>query len=79
MSEASEYLSKALSGLSPKVALVLGSGLGDLVSEVGDPVRVSYGDLPGFPQSGVTGHAGEIVAGKLGGVDVVMLSGRAHY
>lgn len=79
MSEASEYLSKALPGLSPKVALVLGSGLGDLVSEVGDPVRVSYGDLPGFPQSGVTGHAGEIVAGRLGGVDVVMLSGRAHY
>ena len=79
MSEASSHLSAKLSGLSPKVALILGSGLGDLVSEVGDPVRVPYGDLPGFPKSGVTGHAGEIVAGKLGGVDVVMLSGRAHY
>lgn len=49
------------------------------MDEVESPVRVPYGDLPGFPQSGVTGHAGEVVAGYLAGAPVVMLSGRAHY
>jgi purine-nucleoside phosphorylase len=40
-----------------------------------DPVRISYADLPGFPVSAVSGHAGEVVAGKIGGVPVIMLSG----
>ena len=43
------------------------------------PIRIPYADLPGFPQSGVTGHAGEVVAGHLAGTPVLMLAGRAHY
>ncbi len=63
----------------PTVALVLGSGLGGLVDEVEGAVRIPYADLPGFPKGGVTGHAGEVVAGRLSGRPVMMLSGRAHY
>ncbi len=79
MTEAVSRLVEALNGLAPETAMVLGSGLGGLVEEVENPVRISYGDLPGFPKSGVTGHAGEVVAGHLRGAPVLMLSGRAHY
>ncbi|MEW9836207.1 purine-nucleoside phosphorylase [Mesorhizobium marinum] len=42
-------------------------------------MRIPYGDLPGFPKSGVSGHAGEVVAGHFGGRPVLLLAGRAHY
>jgi len=79
MKEAVDLLVEKLGGLAPPTALVLGSGLGGLVNEVEKPVRISYAELPGFPVSGVTGHAGEIVAGYLAGAPVLMLAGRAHY
>ena len=72
-------LIKKLNGLAPRVALVLGSGLGSLVDAVENPVRIPYADLPGFPHSGVSGHAGEVVAGYLSGKPVLMLAGRSHY
>lgn len=79
MTGAVDILSERLNGLAPKVALVLGSGLGGLVDQVENAVRISYADLPGFPKSGVTGHAGVVVAGTFAGVPVLMLAGRAHY
>jgi purine-nucleoside phosphorylase len=79
MSEAAKTLTARLGGLAPKAALVLGSGLGGLVDEVADPVRIPYAEIPGFPKSGVTGHAGQVVAGRLAGTPVLMLAGRAHY
>jgi purine-nucleoside phosphorylase len=79
MKQAVDILAERLNGLPARTALVLGSGLGDLVREVENAIRIPYGDLPGFPASGVTGHAGEIVAGTFGGVPVLMLAGRAHY
>ena len=79
MKEAASRLIEALNGLAPKIALVLGSGLGGLVDEVEHAVRIPYADLPGFPRSGVTGHAGQVVAGHLAGTPVLMLAGRAHY
>ncbi len=54
-------------------------GFGGLVDEVEDAVRIPYAELPGFPRSGVTGHAGQVVAGRLAGAPVLMLAGRAHY
>lgn len=72
-------ITEVLEGRTPKVALVLGSGLGGLVDEVENAVRIPYGELPVFPQSGVTGHAGQLVAGDFAGVPVIMLAGRAHY
>jgi purine-nucleoside phosphorylase len=79
MREAVGRLVERLEGRTPSVALVLGSGLGGLAGEVGDAVRIPYAELPGFPVSGVTGHAGEVVAGNLAGTPVLMLAGRAHY
>lgn len=79
MKQAVDRLVEKLGGLAPTAALVLGSGLGGLVGEVEDAVRIPYSDLPGFPASGVTGHAGEVVAGRFAGAPVLMLAGRAHY
>ncbi len=72
-------ITEVLEGRAPKTALVLGSGLGGLVDEVTEAVKVPYGELPVFPQSGVTGHAGQLVAGNLAGTPVIMLAGRSHY
>lgn len=79
MTTAIDILVERLAGRTPKVGLVLGSGLGGLVDEVKNAIRVSYGELPGFPKSGVTGHAGELVAGDFNGTPVIMMAGRAHY
>ncbi|RWM14773.1 MAG: purine-nucleoside phosphorylase [Mesorhizobium sp.] len=79
MMEALDHLVEKLDGLAPKAALVLGSGLGGLVDQVKDARRISYAELPGFPRSGVSGHASEVVAGHFAGTPVLMLSGRAHY
>ena len=79
MNTATSILVSKLAGLEPKTAIVLGSGLGSLAGEIPDAVRVPYADLEGFPHSGVSGHAAEVVAGLLGNTPVLMLSGRAHY
>lgn len=62
----------------PLVALVLGSGLGAIAERVAEPVVVGYRDLPGFPRPGVQGHAGRLLLGRLDGVPVACLQGRAH-
>jgi purine-nucleoside phosphorylase len=79
MTAAADMLKARFGGLSPRYGIVLGSGLGSLVEAVADPVRISYADIPGFPVSAVSGHAGELVAGKIGGVPVIVLSGRVHF
>lgn len=65
-------------GFRPRVALVLGSGLGAVAERIEDPTRISYADLPGFPVPTVAGHAGALVLGRLGGVEVLCLNGRVH-
>lgn len=65
-------------GFVPRMALVLGSGLGPLADKVENAVALSYADLPGFPEAGVEGHAGRLVLGTLSGVAVACLQGRAH-
>ena len=63
---------------SPRVGVVLGSGLGAVADAVEDPVLVGYEDLPGFPRPTVFGHAGRAVLGTISGVPVAVLQGRAH-
>lgn len=75
---ASEAVREAIGDRQPKVAIVLGSGLGFLADQVEKAVRVPYAKIPGFPQPGVVGHAGELVAGTLDGVPVLAQSGRFH-
>lgn len=67
-----------LGSAAPRVAIVLGSGLGQLADAVTKPTRIPYVDIPGFPAPGVAGHKGELVAGTLEGVPVLMQSGRFH-
>jgi purine-nucleoside phosphorylase len=62
----------------PRVAIVLGSGLGFLAHDVADPLHIPYRSIPGFPEPGVAGHKGELVAGTLEGVPVIVQAGRFH-
>ncbi|MEF2551883.1 purine-nucleoside phosphorylase [Aurantimonas sp. A2-1-M11] len=79
MNAAANYLRYRLGERRPVAAMVLGSGLGLLVEAMEDTLRVPFAEIPGFPVSAVTGHAGEVVAGRLGGRDILVLSGRVHY
>jgi purine-nucleoside phosphorylase len=63
----------------PEVAVVLGSGLGELAGRVAAALTLDYVDIPNWPPSGVVGHAGKLVVGHLAGRRVAVLSGRAHY
>lgn len=64
---------------TPTVGLILGSGLGVLAEEITNAIKIQYRDIPGFPQSTVAGHAGQLVIGRLNGVAVVAMQGRFHY
>ncbi|MCD6449999.1 MAG: purine-nucleoside phosphorylase [Thermotogaceae bacterium] len=63
----------------PKIAIVLGSGLGGIAESVENPISISYKDIPGFPVSTAPGHKGELVFGKLYDKFVVLMNGRFHY
>ena len=65
-------------GEAPRIGIVLGSGLGQVAEAVDGATAIPYSDLPGFPEPTVEGHAGQIVAGRIGGVPVLALQGRAH-
>jgi purine-nucleoside phosphorylase len=67
-----------LGGRAPTVAIVLGSGLGHLADEVQQAVHIPYAEIPGFPQPSVAGHKGELVAGTLEDMPVLVQSGRFH-
>lgn len=64
---------------TPRVAFILGSGLGALADQIEDAVAISYEKLPGFPISTVHGHAGELVLGHLAGAPVACMKGRGHF
>jgi len=70
---------RAKTSFSPKVALVLGSGLGGYASETEVETIVSYGEIEGFPVSTVPGHQGRFIFGHVKGVPVVIMQGRVHY
>ena len=64
--------------LRPKIALVLGSGLGAFADELTDATRIPYQKIPNFPRSTATGHAGLLVIGKTEGIAVAAMQGRVH-
>jgi len=65
--------------IRPRVGLILGSGLGPFADSIEDATVISYADLPGFPTPGVAGHAGQLVLGRVGGMEIAAMQGRAHY
>jgi xanthosine phosphorylase len=74
-----DILLSKMAGRKPKIAVILGSGLGGLGDRMTDTVKVAYKDLPGFPLLGVEGHAGDVIIGQLSGVDIVAFKGRKHF
>lgn len=73
-----EAVTRWLGDWRPKVALVLGSGLGEMGEQLRSARRLSYDHIPGFARPGVAGHRGELIAGTLGGKPVLVQSGRFH-
>ena len=63
----------------PEVGMILGSGLGHLAQAIEQPVRIPFGEIPGWPTSTVEGHVGSLVIGTLEGHGVAVLQGRVHY
>jgi inosine/guanosine/xanthosine phosphorylase family protein len=76
--EAAEWV-RERSGLRPRVAIVLGSGLGAAMGGVREDATFSFEDLPGFPRPTVPGHVGAMVLGELAGVPVAVFRGRIHF
>ena len=76
--QAAAFLRERIPGV-PSVAMILGSGLGDLATRIADPVVIPYADIPGFPHSQVPGHADPLVFGTLAGRAVAAMQGRFHY
>lgn len=62
-----------------EAAVILGSGLGDFVSVINNPVSIPYSDIPDFPQTSVQGHTGELISGKVSGKQIIAFSGRFHH
>lgn len=75
---AADYIRGQISA-TPKVGLTLGSGLGNLAEMVQNPVSIPYQDIPGWPVSTISGHAGRLVIGSLFGVNTMVMQGRVHY
>ncbi|MFI3231452.1 MAG: purine-nucleoside phosphorylase [bacterium] len=63
----------------PKIGIILGSGLSNLVNIVEHKFEIDYKDIPNFPLTTVEGHDGKLVFGKINGVDVLLMKGRFHY
>ena len=78
MTEAADLI-RAAAPEPIRMGMVLGSGLGGLAEELTDPVAFPFDQLPGFPVSTVSGHAGALTVGRLRGTQVAVLSGRKHY
>ncbi len=64
---------------TPKVGIILGSGLGMLADEIDISLKVPFEEIPNFPVSTVKGHHGQLIFGKLNGVEVVAMQGRFHF
>lgn len=77
LEESLEYM-KSIVSAQPKLGIICGSGLGDLVKILDNPVSIPYAKIPHFPRSTVVGHSGELVFGEKDRVPVVCMRGRVH-
>jgi xanthosine phosphorylase len=76
---ATQLIHQRKPGFGPRLAMVLGSGLGALAEQMADVTTIRFDELAGFPVSTVHGHAGELVLGTLAGVPVACMKGRGHF
>jgi len=77
--ESASYIQEKMGDIKPKIAIVLGSGLGVLSEEIQNKIVIKYEEIPNFPVSTVAGHAGELIIGELENVPVIAMNGRFHY
>lgn len=77
--KATDYIRSKIATFSPKLAIVLGSGLGVLKEDFENLITIKYEDIPFFPVSTVSGHAGELLIGTINDVPVIAMNGRFHY
>lgn len=75
---AANAIGQRLQGFTPEIAMVLGSGLGDMAELAQDPIVIPYGEIPGFSVSTAPGHKGQLVFGTLEGKNVAVMQGRLH-
>lgn len=78
VSNAVDWIRNRAADLSPRVGIILGSGLGAVARSINPIVSFPYQDIPGFPTSGVSGHEGRLILGHLRSVPVIAMQGRAH-
>ena len=76
--ESADYIKEKIGGFIPKVAMVLGSGLGFLGDVVENPIAIPYGGIPHFKASTAPGHKGQFLFGKLAGKPAAVMQGRLH-
>ncbi|HJQ70088.1 MAG TPA: purine-nucleoside phosphorylase [Blastocatellia bacterium] len=77
--EAARYIASKAQQRAPRLAIVLGSGLGGVADAITDAVEIPYEEIPHFMRSTVEGHAGKLIVGSCGGVEVVAMKGRFHF
>ena len=76
--KASDYLKSKIEAL-PTIAIILGTGLGDLINHIEVKQVIDYKEIPYFPLSTVEGHSGKLIIGILGGKRILAMQGRFHY
>ena len=77
--EAARYITSRAGDVRPQIALVLGSGLGEVAAAVSDPTEIAYSDIPHFVGSTVEGHEGKLIVGSVGSVTTLIMKGRVHF
>ena len=78
MQKTVEFIKSKIGDFKPETGIVLGSGLGELANEYCD-IKIAYKDIPGFAESTVKGHSGNLVFADINGKKVVMMQGRYHF
>lgn len=76
--ETADYIKQKIDKI-PNVAIILGTGLGELANEIKDKFEIPYHEIPNFPVSTVEGHSGKLIFGKLGDTPVLAMQGRFHF
>ncbi|CAN5294944.1 purine nucleoside phosphorylase I, inosine and guanosine-specific [soil metagenome] len=77
-SRSADFIRSRVGDKQPVAGVILGSGLGGLAARIANPIAIPFADVPGFPRATVVGHAGKLIAGRLGGRRVIALAGRFH-
>lgn len=76
--EAKEYLENKIA-FEPRVAIILGSGLGESLKDVTAAVELPFSEIPGFPSTTIAGHNGKVISGKIGETPIIAFCGRFHF